>query len=323
MSMNNGFFVRSLFSWHGSPENGLSFKEGDVLQVFDRESMEREGWWLGLLLRGATAIQCGEIPSHGRAVHYIQMKSGQGPEQQEPGKKGRKSLLGAFKKDQRGGGDGMGAPGDDQYANDIVPYEPVVRKDLRFTRPIVILGPLTELLNDRLVQEATDTFRRCILYTTRQPNKNEMNGRDYYFVNQRVIDDIQAGKNDDRFVECKHMGGFTYYYSANAIKEIAMQEQHCVLNVGVHAIERLNSCDLFPIVFFVKFKSPHDIKQQFKGNCSIEQAQKVFEKAHKLERGYSDRFTAIMTGDSMDEIFVKIRDYIRDHGSNVMWVRQN
>eukprot|EP00116_Pleurobrachia_bachei_P014916 sb/3475178/ len=70
-----------------------------------------------------------------------------------------------------------------------------------------------------------------------------------------------------------------------------MQEQHCVLNVGVHAIERLNSCDLFPIVFFVKFKSPHDIKQQFKGNCSIEQAQKVFEKAHKLERGYSDRFT--------------------------------
>ena len=80
----------------------------------------------------------------------------------------------------------------------------------------------------------------------------------------------------------------------NSPSQIADQGQHCVLNVGVHAIERLNSCDLFPIVFFVKFKSPHDIKQQFKGNCSIEQAQKVFEKAHKLERGYSDRFTGIL-----------------------------
>ena len=45
----------------GNPDSGLSFKEGDVMHVVDRESMEPDGWWLGLLLRGATAIQCGKL----------------------------------------------------------------------------------------------------------------------------------------------------------------------------------------------------------------------------------------------------------------------
>ena len=136
-SMRSGFFVRALYSFSGGLDSGLSFKEGDVFHVVDRESMEQEGWWLGLLLRGATAVQCGEIPSHHRAIQFIQQKFGP-PSDPQGGRKGKKSLLGGvFKK-----GDGMSqASSVDQLdANDIVPYEPVIRKDLSFCRPIIILG---------------------------------------------------------------------------------------------------------------------------------------------------------------------------------------
>ena len=137
-SMRSGFFVRALYSYSGGLDSGLSFKEGDVFHVVDRESMEQEGWWLGLLLRGATAVQCGEIPSHHRAVQFIQQKYGP-PVDQQGGRKGKKSLLGGvFKK-----GDTMSQASsmdDHLNANDIVPYEPVVRRDLNYCRPIIILG---------------------------------------------------------------------------------------------------------------------------------------------------------------------------------------
>ena len=137
-SMRSGFFVRALYSFSLGLDSGLSFKEGDVFHVVDRESMEQEGWWLGLLLRGATAVQCGEIPSHHRAIQFIQQKFGP-PADQQGGRKGKKSLLGGvFKK-----GDSLSQSGsvDDQLnASDIIPYEPVLRKDLSFCRPIIILG---------------------------------------------------------------------------------------------------------------------------------------------------------------------------------------
>ena len=100
--------------------------------------MEQEGWWLALSLRGATAVQCGEIPSHHRAIQHIQQKFGPPPQDMRGDKKGRKSLLGnVFKKDGR---DTMSQTSSVDDQQDINPYEPVVRKDLMFSRPIIILG---------------------------------------------------------------------------------------------------------------------------------------------------------------------------------------
>lgn len=45
--------------------------------------------------------------------------------------------------------------------------------------------------------------------------------------------------------------------------QVAKQAKHCVLNVGIHSIDRLHSVDLFPIVIFVKFKSAQDIRSVF------------------------------------------------------------
>ena len=99
--------------------------------------MEQDGWWLALLLRGATAIQCGEIPSHHRAVQFIKQRGGADPDPRSD-KKGKKSLLGnVFKKEGR---ENASQSSFDEYANEIIPYEPVVRKDLMFCRPIIILG---------------------------------------------------------------------------------------------------------------------------------------------------------------------------------------
>ena len=38
---------------------------------------------------------------------------------------------------------------------------------------------------------------------------------------QHQIEEIQAGRDNDKFVECRHISGHTYYYSGNAIKEVS------------------------------------------------------------------------------------------------------
>jgi len=268
-------------------------------------------------------VECGDVPSMQHAMHIQRQRRNR---TQEPegkiDKKKSKSLLNVFKaKDDKGNTSSQSSFDDAQYANENPPYESVVRQNLMFCRPLIILGPLAELLNDRLVNDAPDIFCRCILYTTRPQQKGEQNGREFYFVSQDRIKAIQ-NNGEDKFVECKHIGGHAFYTSASAIKDVAKQNKHCVLNVGVYAIERMQSTDLFPIVVFLKFRSAQDIRDQFNHRCSLEQAQKVFDKAVKLERGYSDKFTAMVSGSSLEEIFTKIHEVVKMNSSNVMWTKQ-
>ena len=64
----------------------------------------------------------------------------------------------------------------------VLTYESVQEIDLEFTRPVIILGPLKDRLNDDLMREFPDRFGSCVPHTTRPQREHEMNGRDYHFV---------------------------------------------------------------------------------------------------------------------------------------------
>ncbi len=44
----------------------------------------------------------------------------------------------------------------------ILSYESVVQQELKYTRPVIILGPLKDRVNDELIQEFPEKFGSCV-----------------------------------------------------------------------------------------------------------------------------------------------------------------
>ena len=59
-------YVKALYDYTAGEDSELSFKEGDVIQVVDREGDGNEGWWTGLL-RGKT----GTFPTNFTSPPYF------------------------------------------------------------------------------------------------------------------------------------------------------------------------------------------------------------------------------------------------------------
>ena len=57
--------------------------------------------------------------------------------------------------------------------------------DTSISRPVVILGPLKDRINDELISEYPEKFGSCVPHTTRPRRQFEVDGRDYHFVASR------------------------------------------------------------------------------------------------------------------------------------------
>ena len=75
--------------------------------------------------------------------------------------------------------------GDEVSGNPIVSYELVQEIEIDYTRPVVILGPLKDRINDELISEYPEKFGSCVPHTTRTRRQFEVDGRDYHFVASR------------------------------------------------------------------------------------------------------------------------------------------
>ena len=56
----------------------------------------------------------------------------------------------------------------------VLTYESVQEIDLEYTRPVIILGPLKDRLNDDLMREFPSRFGSCVPHTTRVKRPNEV-----------------------------------------------------------------------------------------------------------------------------------------------------
>ena len=63
---------------------------------------------------------------------------------------------------------------DDMRHMHVLTYEAVQEIDLEYTRPVIILGPLKDRLNDDLMREFPSRFGSCVPHTTRPMRPNEV-----------------------------------------------------------------------------------------------------------------------------------------------------
>ena len=108
--------------------------------------------------------------------------------------------------------------------------------DLQFTRPVIILGPMKDRINDDLMREFPERFGSCVPHTTRPQREQEVDGRDYHFVTS--IEQMKADIQTHLFIEAGQYNDNLYGTSVQSVKDVALQA-------------RLLNCKIFIIIIII------------------------------------------------------------------------
>ncbi|XP_040525484.1 disks large homolog 3 isoform X17 [Gallus gallus] len=313
-SEKRSLYVRALFDYDRTrdsclPSQGLSFSYGDILHVIN--ASDDEWWQARLVTPHGESEQIGVIPSKKRV------------------EKKERARLKTVKFHARTGmiESNRDFPGlsDDYYGaknlkgqeDTILSYEPVTRQEIHYARPVIILGPTKDRINDDLISEFPHKFGSCVPHTTRPRRDNEVDGQDYHFVVSR--EQMEKDIQDNKFIEAGQFNDNLYGTSIQSVRAVAERGKHCILDVSGNAIKRLQQAQLYPIAIFIKPKSIEALMEMNRRQ-TYEQANKVFDKAMKLEQEFGEYFTAIVQGDSLEEIYSKIKQIIEDQSGHYIWV---
>nr|XP_029710447.1 disks large 1 tumor suppressor protein-like isoform X6 [Aedes albopictus] len=199
----------------------------------------------------------------------------------------------------------------------ILSYESVQRLQISYTRPVIILGPLKDRINDDLISEYPNKFGSCVPHTTRPKRDYEVDGRDYHFVASR--EQMEKDIQNHLFIEAGQYNDNLYGTSVASVREVAEKGKHCILDVSGNAIKRLQVAQLFPIAVFIKPKSVESIMEMNR-RMTEEQAKKTYERALKMEHEFGEYFTALVQGDTIEEIYSKVKNVIWSQSGPTIWV---
>ncbi|XP_076223894.1 MAGUK family member discs large 1 isoform X18 [Nomia melanderi] len=199
----------------------------------------------------------------------------------------------------------------------VLSYEAVQQLTIQYTRPVIILGPLKDRINDDLISEFPDKFGSCVPHTTRSRREYEVDGRDYHFVASR--EQMERDIQNHLFIEAGQYNDNLYGTSVASVREVAEKGKHCILDVSGNAIKRLQVAQLYPIAIFIKPKSVESVMEMNK-RMTEDQAKKTYERALKMEQEFGEYFTAVVQGDTPEEIYVKVKEVISEQSGPNIWV---
>ncbi|CAK9797982.1 Disks large 1 tumor suppressor protein [Anthophora plagiata] len=207
----------------------------------------------------------------------------------------------------------------DEFSSEenVLSYEAVQQINIQYTRPVIILGPLKDRINDDLISEFPDKFGSCVPHTTRSRREYEVDGRDYHFVASR--EQMERDIQNHLFIEAGQYNDNLYGTSVASVREVAEKGKHCILDVSGNAIKRLQVAQLYPIAIFIKPKSVESVMEMNK-RMTEEQAKKTYDRALKMEQEFGEYFTAVVQGDTPEEIYAKVKEVISEQSGPNIWV---
>lgn len=343
-SQKRSLYVRALFDYDktkdsGLPSQGLNFKFGDILHVIN--ASDDEWWQARQVTPDGESDEVGVIPSKRRVekkerarLKTVKFNSKtRGDKGQSFNDKRKKNLFSRkfpfYKNKDQSEQETSDADqhvtsnasdsessyrGQEEY---VLSYEPVNQQEVNYTRPVIILGPMKDRVNDDLISEFPDKFGSCVPHTTRPKRDYEVDGRDYHFVTSR--EQMEKDIQEHKFIEAGQYNNHLYGTSVQSVRAVAEKGKHCILDVSGNAIKRLQIAQLYPISIFIKPKSMENIMEMNK-RLTDEQARKTFERAVRLEQEFTEHFTAIVQGDTLEDIYNQVKQIIEEQSGPYIWV---
>nr|XP_057924722.1 discs large homolog 1-like protein isoform X19 [Doryrhamphus excisus] len=321
-SQKRSLYVRALFDYDktrdsGLPSQGLDFKFGDILHVVNASDDE---WWQARQMTAhGEAEDVGVIPSKRRVEkkERARLKTVKfNPKSRERGDLTDELLAKGHKHVTSNASDSESSYRGQEEC--VLSYEAVTQQEVSYARPVIVLGPMKDRVNDDLISEFPDKFGSCVPHTTRPKRDYEVDGRDYHFVVSR--EQMEKDIQEHKFIEAGQYNNHLYGTSVQSVREVAQKGKHCILDVSGNAIKRLQLAALHPIAVFIKPKSVENIMEMNK-RLTDDQSRKTFERAAKLEHEFTEHFTAIVQGDTLEEIYEQTKQIIEDQSGPFIWVQ--
>ncbi|XP_055501569.1 disks large homolog 1-like isoform X15 [Leucoraja erinacea] len=342
-SQKRSLYVRALFDYDktkdsGLPSQGLNFSFGDILHVINASDDE---WWQArqVTLDGESE-EIGVIPSKRRVekkerarLKTVKFNSKSRDKGQSFNDKRKKNIFSRkfpfYKSKEQSEQEtsdleqhvtSNASDSESSYRGQedyVLSYEPVGQQEVRYSRPVIILGPMKDRINDDLISEFPDKFGSCVPHTTRPKRDYEVDGRDYHFVTSR--EQMEKDIQDHKFIEAGQYNNHLYGTSVQSVREVAEKGKHCILDVSGNAIKRLQIAQLHPIAIFIKPKSVENIMEMNK-RLTADQARKTFDRAIKLELEFTEHFTSIVQGNVLEEIYTQVIQIIEEQSGPYIWV---
>uniref|UniRef100_A0A2K5KX89 Disks large homolog 1 n=1 Tax=Cercocebus atys TaxID=9531 RepID=A0A2K5KX89_CERAT len=324
-SQKRSLYVRALFDYDktkdsGLPSQGLNFKFGDILHVIN--ASDDEWWQARQVTPDGESDEVGVIPSKRRVEKKERARLKTVKFNSKTRDKGviMSNVVHEELDEHQLSGHIFHLclhfliGGQEEY---VLSYEPVNQQEVNYTRPVIILGPMKDRINDDLISEFPDKFGSCVPHTTRPKRDYEVDGRDYHFVTSR--EQMEKDIQEHKFIEAGQYNNHLYGTSVQSVREVAEKGKHCILDVSGNAIKRLQIAQLYPISIFIKPKSMENIMEMNK-RLTEEQARKTFERAMKLEQEFTEHFTAIVQGDTLEDIYNQVKQIIEEQSGSYIWV---
>ncbi|XP_016406050.1 disks large homolog 1 isoform X2 [Sinocyclocheilus rhinocerous] len=341
-SQKRTLYVRALFDYDitkdsGLPSQGLNFRFGDILHVLN--ASDEEWWQARHMTPDGEMEEMGVIPSKKRVERKerarlktvkFNSKSRDKGSLNDKRKKNLFSRKFPFYKNKdpseqetsdveqhvtsNASDSESSYRGQEEY---VLSYETITQQEVSYARPVIVLGPMKDRINDDLISEFPDKFGSCVPHTTRPKRDYEVDGRDYHFVISR--EQMEKDIQDHKFIEAGQYNNHLYGTSVQSVREVAEKGKHCILDVSGNAIKRLQLAQLYTIAVFVKPKSVENILEMNK-RLMEEQGRKTYDRAMKLEQEFLEHFTAIVQGDTLEEIYNQVKQVIEEQSGPFIWV---
>uniref|UniRef100_A0A8C5ASL6 Discs, large homolog 2 (Drosophila) n=1 Tax=Gadus morhua TaxID=8049 RepID=A0A8C5ASL6_GADMO len=310
-NQKRSLYVRALFDYEkakdsGLPSQGLSFRYGDILHVINASDDE---WW-----------QARRVTPHGDSDEMGVIPSKRRVERKE------RARLKTVKFNAKPGSidsKGVSTSCISQFCTLVNIHICIDLQQefflslVNYARPVIILGPMKDRINDDLISEFPEKFGSCVPHTTRPKRDYEVDSRDYHFVQSR--EQMEKDIQEHKFIEAGQYNDNLYGTSVQSVKYVAERGKHCILDVSGNAIKRLQVAQLYPIAIFIKPKSVDSLMDMNK-RLTEEQARKTFDRAQKLEQEFGEFFTALVQGDTLEDIYNHCKQVIEEHSGPYIWI---
>ncbi|ENN80236.1 hypothetical protein YQE_03338, partial [Dendroctonus ponderosae] len=344
-SQKRSLYVRALFDYDpvkddGLPSRGLAFQYGDILHVTN--ASDDEWWQARRVLASGDEQGMGIVPSkrrwerkqraRDRSVKF-QGQGGQAEKQSTLDRK-KKSYSFSRKFPFMKSKDEKSEDGSDQepfmlcYTQEdsnnegneetVLSYEAVQQMQIQYTRPVIILGPLKDRINDDLISEFPEKFGSCVPHTTRPKREYEVDGRDYHFVASR--EQMEKDIQNHLFIEAGQYNDNLYGTSVSSVREVAEKGKHCILDVSGNAIKRLQVAQLHPVAIFIKPKSVESIMNRPGGLTNILVIQTFLPQCIGLCHISAHIFSAVVQGDTPEDIYAQVKDIVNEQSGPTIWI---
>lgn len=324
----DSFYVKALFD-RASIDGSLAFHKDDILYVDNTMYKGVPGQWRAWILdQDGQKLKCGFIPSKYKAEEELLMKrSLLDLEEGGTGRRGststRRSFFRRRRHQQRSREDGKelasfsdvsinnscgGSAG--TLAEDVPPtYLRVDRLNYPSLRPVILVGPLQEAVVDKLEQDFPQQFQRC----PSQPLRGSLQALEQGLQDLSLLDFRRRGSH----YECLTLDALRYCTNHKLC--------HALLDVSLSAVERLNRCQIFPIVIFIKFKTTKQIREVKDSTYLTEKvttkaAKEMYEHALKIESEYKHLINAVIPGSNLAYMCTQVKMCVDDEQNKALWV---